>query len=59
MAEYTRQARENGVGVGLLVSVTSIKRVLEWLEGDIEDGGMWIRPLLRAFGRRLLLDDDD
>ncbi len=39
-AEYTRQARENGVGVGLLVSVTARKRVLEWLQGDIEDGDL-------------------
>ncbi|KAF9018742.1 RNA polymerase II-associated protein [Hymenopellis radicata] len=39
-AEYTRQARENGVGVGLLVSVTARKRVLEWLEGDIDDGDL-------------------
>ncbi|KAF8893270.1 RNA polymerase II-associated protein [Mucidula mucida] len=39
-AEYTRQARENGVGVGLLVSVTARKCVLEWLQGDIEDGDL-------------------
>lgn len=39
-AEYTKQARENGLAFGSLVGVTARKTVLEWLEGKVGDGDL-------------------
>lgn len=36
-ADYFRHARENGLAVGLFVSVTERKGVVDWLEGKVPD----------------------
>lgn len=51
VAEYMKQARDNGLAVGF-VSVTERKSIVEWLEGKVNDlkrivslAGMWIYKL--------------
>lgn len=36
-AEYMKQARENGLPIGSVVSVTERSKVVEWLEGKTQD----------------------
>ncbi|OJA11911.1 hypothetical protein AZE42_06132 [Rhizopogon vesiculosus] len=64
VAEYMKQARENGLAVGF-VSVTERKSIVEWLEGKINDlkrivsiAGVWHASLVLGFVSEVLAAEE-